>query len=264
MPEPTAPSPTVAISPPTPEWAASSWNIHPWQVTPAEAQAIQRELAARIELTDPPDFAPQRLAGVDVGFEQDGAITRAAVVVLDYATLQPLDCAIARRATGFPYIPGLLSFRECPAVLDALARLRSAPDVLLCDGMGIAHPRRLGIASHLGLLTGIPSIGVGKSLLYGRHGPVPERAGDWTALYARDSAQTVIGAVLRSRTGCKPLIISPGHRLSLDTALALTLHCITRYRLPETTRWADGLASRKAAFLRHLPAALQREIPAPV
>ena len=234
---------------------------HRWNVTTREARAIQLELAARVSLHKPAGFLPRLAAGVDVGFENGGAVTRAAVVVLDIETLLPVDCAIARRPTQFPYVPGLLSFREIPAVLEALAQLEQYPDVLLCDGQGIAHPRRLGIAAHLGVLTGLPSAGIAKSLLIGSHDPVPEIAGQWTPL--RDGDE-VIGAVLRSRAGCKPLIVSAGHRLDLDTAIALTRRCVTRYRLPETTRWADGIASRKLPVMKRLPDALrQRLAPAP-
>jgi deoxyribonuclease V len=230
---------------------------HPWNLAPAAARTLQRELAMQLDGSDPPDFAPRHVAGVDVGFEAGGAITRAAVMVLRLDDLQPVDCAIARRATHFPYVPGLLSFREIPAVLDALAQLRIEPDALLCDGQGIAHPRRLGIAAHLGLITGVPSLGVAKSLLTGSHGAVPEQPGRWTALCA---GAEIIGAVLRTRSGVKPLYISRGHRLCLETAIALVLRCVTRYRLPETTRWADGIASRRAPVLKHLPAPLRARL----
>jgi deoxyribonuclease V len=230
---------------------------HRWDVTPAQARAIQKELAAQVSRHNPVAFAPRTAAGVDVGFENNGTITRAAVVVLTLDDLHPIDCAIARRPTHFPYVPGLLSFREIPAVLDALAQLQTVPDVLLCDGHGIAHPRRLGIAAHLGVITGLPSLGVGKSLLTGNHGAVPELPGHWTAL--RDGDE-IIGAVLRTRRDCKPLYISNGHRLDLDTAIALTLRCTTRYRLPETTRWADGIASRKLPTLRQLPEPLRHRL----
>ncbi len=238
--------------------ASSRWHVpHRWDVTPAQARVIQDELAALVSHEDPIDFAPQWAAGVDVGFENSGLTTRAAVVVLRLDDLQPVDCAIARRPTQFPYVPGLLSFREIPTVLDALALLDIQPDVLLCDGQGITHPRRLGIAAHLGVITGVPSLGVAKSLLTGTHGEVPEQPGRWTEL--RDGAQ-VIGAVLRTRAQCKPVYISNGHRLSLATSIDLTLRCTTRYRLPETTRWADGVASRKLPITRHLPAALQQRL----
>lgn len=201
--------------------------------------AIQRRLADAVVRHD--DLGPvRRIAGVDVGFEDGGRVTRAAVVVLDAEDLRPLDSSLARRETVFPYVPGLLSFREIPAVLDALEGLTAPPDLLLCDGQGSAHPRRMGIACHLGLVTGLPSIGVGKSRLTGRHGPVPEQRGAWTPLYDGDE---IIGAVLRSRTGVKPIYVSPGHRVGLETAVDRVMRCLTRYRLPETTRAADALAS---------------------
>lgn len=208
-------------------------------MTPAAAVALQKSLAARIERSDRlPEI--RRLAGVDVGFEDGGRTTRAAVAVLDAASLQLVDQAIARRPTEFPYIPGLLSFREVPAMLDALAALATPPDLLLVDGQGIAHPRRIGVASHLGLLADLPSIGVGKSRLTGRHGPVPEGRGEWTPLIDRGET---IGAVLRSRAGVAPLYVSPGHRIGLETALYWVMRTLTRYRLPETTRQAHRLAS---------------------
>lgn len=180
------------------------------------------------------------VAGVDVGFEQKNTITRAAVAVLSFPELELQTYAIARRPTSFPYVPGLLSFREIPAVLDAFQKLTLTPDILLCDGQGIAHPRRFGIASHLGVLTGLPAIGVAKSRLIGTHEPVPEEKGGWVKLYDKEE---IIGAVLRTRTRVKPLYISIGHKISLPTAIDYVMRCVTRYRLPETTRHAHRLAS---------------------
>lgn len=214
---------------------------HPWDLAPREAMALQSRLATEIDCRD--DFGPvTRVAGVDVGFEDNGAVTRAAVAVLAYPSLQLVTSAIARLPTRFPYVPGLLSFREVPAVLAAMGQLDVAPDLLLCDGQGIAHPRRLGIASHLGLLLDIPSIGVAKTRLIGKHGEVPNERGAWVPL--RDGGETV-GAVLRTRQGVKPLYVSPGHRIGLESAIAWVMACLTRYRLPETTRWAHRLASGK-------------------
>lgn len=200
---------------------------------------MQRELRGRVLLTDRLGSV-QRVAGIDVGFEANGAVTRAAVAVLRYPELDLLETAVARRPTGFPYIPGLLSFRELPAVLEALAQLRESPDLLLCDGQGIAHPRRFGIACHLGVLVDIPSIGVGKSRLYGQHEEPPDQRGAWSPLQV---GQEIIGAVLRTRPGVKPIYVSPGHRISLETAIIYVMSCCTRYRLPETTRHAHHLAS---------------------
>jgi deoxyribonuclease V len=210
-------------------------------LTPAEAKTLQSRLAEKIVLRD--DFrAIRRVAGVDVGFEDGGATTRAAVAVLTFPSLQLEESAIARQPTRFPYVPGLLSFREAPAVLAAMKKLRVRPDLLLCDGQGIAHPRRLGIASHLGLLLDLPSVGVAKTRLTGAHGNVPDARGAWVPLM--DGKET-IGAVLRTRAGVKPLYISPGHRIGLESAIAWVMACLTRYRLPETTRWAHRLASSK-------------------
>ena len=213
--------------------------IHSWNVTPAEAITLQQALRKQVILTDQLGSI-RRVAGVDVGFEAGGTVTRAAVAVLGYPGLELVETAIARRPTEFPYIPGLLSFRELPAVLEALAQLREPPDLLLCDGQGIAHPRRLGIASHLGLLTDLPSIGVGKTRLCGTGEQPPEQRGQWSPLRVR---QEIIGAIVRTRPGTRPLYISSGHRISLETAIAYVMGCCTRYRLPETTRQAHRLAS---------------------
>lgn len=215
---------------------------HAWDLAPKEAMALQSRLSAEIVCRD--DFGTiDRIAGVDVGFEDNGRTTRAAVAVLAFPSLQLETSAIARTPTRFPYVPGLLSFREAPAVLAAMEQFDVPPDLLLCDGQGIAHPRRLGIASHLGLLLDIPAIGVAKTRLIGKHGEVPDERGAWVPL--RDGGET-IGAVLRTRRGVKPLYVSPGHRIGLESAIAWVMACLTRYRLPETTRWAHRLASGKS------------------
>jgi deoxyribonuclease V len=214
---------------------------HPWDVTPEEAIAIQRRLRSQVICEDRLGSV-RTVAGVDVGFEENGAITRAAVAVLDFPGLELQDSALARCPTTFPYIPGLLSFREIPAILEALAQLRTLPDLLLCDGQGLAHPRRFGLACHLGVLTDLASIGVAKSLLTGRHAPVGAARGDWQPLLDKGE---VVGAALRTRQGAKPLFVSTGHRLSLETAIEYTLQCVGKYRLPETTRQAHRLASGK-------------------
>ncbi len=212
---------------------------HPWDVTPREAIAIQQRLRASVRCEGDPHRVAT-VAGIDVGFPKGRGVTRAAVAVLRYPELTLCAQAIAELPTDFPYVPGLLSFREVPAVLAALQQLPALPHLLLCDGQGIAHPRRIGIASHLGLLTGIPSIGVAKSRLIGHHGPIPDARGAWVAL--EDRGET-IGAVLRTRHGVKPLFISPGHLIDLASAIRWVMACTTRYRLPETTRHAHRLAS---------------------
>jgi deoxyribonuclease V len=213
--------------------------MHAWNVTPKEAVEIQQSLAGNVRTED--DFGDIRtVAGVDVGFENDAATTRSAVVVLDIQTLKPVTSAVGRCPATFPYVPGLLSFREIPAVLEAMRQLLIRPDLLLCDGQGIAHPRRLGIATHLGMLLDIPSVGVAKSRLIGTHDALPPEKGASVPLMDKGEQ---IGVVLRTRAGVKPLYVSPGHRVCLETAPALVMKCVTRYRLPETTRFAHRLAS---------------------
>ncbi len=182
----------------------------------------------------------RRVAGVDVGVDQPTGLARAAVVVLSYPDLTFLESAHARLPLSFPYVPGLLSFRELPVILQALQQLTQPPDLILCDGQGLAHPRRFGLACHLGVWCDIPTIGVAKSRLLGEHLPPGEKRGDWQPLL---DGEEVIGAALRTRTGAKPLFISTGHRIDLATAMAYVLECAPRYRLPETTRQAHRLAS---------------------
>lgn len=212
---------------------------HSWDLSPGEARELQNTLRSEIVIHD--QFrAPRLVAGVDVGFEDQGRTTRAAVVVLRFPELVPVEQALARRPTCFPYVPGLLSFREIPAILEALHQLNQSPDLLLCDGQGLAHPRRFGLACHLGLLTDTPSIGVAKTRLIGTHEEPPKEKGAWVELV--DKGET-IGAVLRTRNGVKPLFISIGHRICLESAIHYVMACTTRFRLPETTRAAHNLAS---------------------
>ena len=212
---------------------------HDWHLPPSEAIALQKQLAGQVIASD--QLGPvNRVAGIDVGFEKNNSITRAAVAVLSFPELVLEDYSVYRTPTEFPYIPGLLSFREIPAVLHAMAKLRHDPDLVLCDGQGLAHPRRFGIACHLGVLTGLPTIGVGKTRLTGRYNDPPQQRGHWTEL--SDKNET-IGAVLRTRTNVKPLFISVGHKITLQTAIDYVMACTLRYRLPETTRWAHRLAS---------------------
>ena len=215
--------------------------LHEWDISVAEAIALQKRLADQVECDD--RLGPvERVAGVDVGYDKARGVARAAVVVVETATLETVDTAVAEQPTAFPYVPGLLSFRELPAAIDALERLTVPPDVLLCDGHGFAHPRRFGIASHLGVFFDIPSIGVAKSRLVGEADvPGPER-GDRAPLTQKGE---VIGAVLRTRAGVSPLYISIGHRICLETAVRIVLACTTRFRLPETTRRADRLSKTR-------------------
>jgi deoxyribonuclease V len=177
------------------------------------------------------------VAGVDVGFRE--GLAHAAIAVLNFPELQLSDHALATRPVTFPYVPGLLSFREGPAVLEALSKLKSSVDLLIFDGQGLAHPRRFGLACHMGLLTGIPSIGCAKSWLTGQYEEPGLRRGDFTSLTDKGE---VIGAVLRTRDKTKPLFVSIGHRVDLPASIHYVLACCRGYRLPETTRWAHRLA----------------------
>ncbi len=209
---------------------------HPWNVSPAEAMEIQRQLRGKVSKER--SFGEvHTVAGVDVGFK--GEVARAAVVVLSYPELQPLDYSVAELPVEFPYIPGLLSFREGPSVLAALEKLATEPDLFIFDAQGLAHPRRMGLASHIGIIIDRPSIGCAKSRLCGtHHQPGPER-GSYVHLYDDDE---VIGAVVRTRTGVKPLYVSIGHRIDLESAIEYVLGCCRNHRLPETTRYAHRVA----------------------
>lgn len=182
--------------------------------------------------------ATRFVAGLDVGFEGD--IARGAAVVLSYPDLELVESAIAHLPVQFPYVPGFLSFREVPVLMQALESLTITPELILCDGQGIAHPRRFGLACHIGVTTGIPSIGVGKTRLIGKHDEPGNNKGDWSKLLHNDE---LIGAALRTRTNIKPIYVSIGHNISLDSAITKALECCPKYRLPETTRLAHKLAS---------------------
>ena len=214
-----------------------------WDGSSAGARVLQAQLAAQVSLQDQLATPLRTIAGFDVGFEDHGATTRAAVVLVDAQTLQPLESHLARLPTTMPYIPGLLSFRELPALLQALAMLSRPPDLAMVDGQGIAHPRRLGIAAHFGVATGLPAIGVAKKILVGApRMALHDMRGAFTPL--RDGA-TQIGWLLRSKPGCLPLVVSPGHRVAMASAPELVMRFTRGYRLPEPTRLADRLASRR-------------------
>lgn len=214
---------------------------HRFDLTPAEAVKLQVQLRSRVVREDAVGEI-RTIAGVDVGFAEHGRLTRAAVAVMSYPALQWRDEVTTTVPTTFPYVPGLLSFRELPAVLAAIEKLTVVPDLILCDGQGYAHPRRFGIASHLGVLLDRPTIGVAKSRLVGEHAELGARRGDWVELTDRGE---VIGAVVRTRANVRPLYISAGHGVSLPMAIHTVMQCVTRFRLPEPTRRADQIASAR-------------------
>ncbi|MFI1990058.1 deoxyribonuclease V [Actinoplanes sp. NPDC020271] len=209
--------------------------VQSWPRTEEEALAEQDRLRARVIFEDGP-ASPATVAGLDVAYDDSGDRLGAAVVVLDATDLSVRDTAVIKGRPAFPYVPGLFAFREVPALMAALEKLTVRPDVLICDGHGLAHPRRFGLASHLGVLTGLPSFGVGKTRLIGEWESVGEARGSRSPLVDGDET---IGAVLRTQDGVKPVFVSVGHRIDLDTACALTLRLARRFRLPETTRAAD-------------------------
>ena len=212
-------------------------QLHRWNVSYAEAVAIQNELRERVS------FKPVRreastIAGADVSIKRGSSRIFAAVAVLKLPSLEPLEYAVAEGKAEFPYIPGLLSFRESPIVLQAFQRLSREPDILMCDGQGVAHPRGLGLASHLGLLLDIPSIGCAKSRLCGTHEEAGPNVGDYAPLKLKGRT---VGAVLRTRTGVKPVYVSVGHMINLRGAIRTVLRCGAGYRIPEPTRAAHHI-----------------------
>ena len=206
-----------------------------WNMTPAEAITLQHQLAARVERAD--RLEPVRIiAGADAWYDEAAQQAHGVVVTFSYPDLEQREVARAILPISMEYIPGLLSFREAPVLIDAMHQLRAMPDLLLVDGQGIAHPRRLGIASHLGVLLDLPTIGCAKSILRGKPGPIPDEVG--AAAEMVDHGE-VVGMALRTRRHANPMYISIGHRISLPTAVAYVVACGRGYRLPEPTRIAD-------------------------
>ncbi|GAA1544661.1 endonuclease V [Actinomadura kijaniata] len=218
-------------------------DLHEWPATVAEAEAIQDRLRPSLDLEEPGPQALRTVAGLDVSYAGDGGGTgarlAAAVVVLDARTLEVVEESVVTGTAAFPYVPGLFAFRELPTLVAALRRLTVTPDLLVCDGYGVAHPRRFGLACHLGVLTGLPTIGVAKTGFVGSHETPGARRGDAGPLV--DGGE-VVGRVLRTRDGVKPVFVSVGHRIDLDTACRHVLALAPDYRLPETTRRADRLS----------------------
>jgi len=214
-------------------------RLHPWHVSPTEAIHIQHTLRRRLDLREYGGTI-ETVAGVDVSFDKYAPTLYAAVVVMRLNDRQILETATAVTTSTFPYIPGLLSFREAPAVLQAVKRLRRAPDCLLCDGQGIAHPRRFGLACHLGLLLDLPSIGCAKSLLVGKYREPARKRRSFRALLDKGEQ---VGIILRTKDGVAPVYVSPGHRMSFPRARKIVLDTHGGYRVPEPTRQAHLLVN---------------------
>lgn len=214
--------------------------LHGWDLTPTQAVALQRELKERVVLRPPEGLKVERVAGADISMSRGEDWASGGFVVLDAETRGPVARASAVTRLGFPYVPGLLSFRELPVLMEAWARLEVRPDVLIFDGQGTAHPRRLGLACHGGLLFGVPSIGCAKSLLVGKHGPLGEERGAVADILHQGE---VVGRAVRTRRGVLPVYVSPGHLMDLPTAVEWVLRMTSRYREPETTRHAHRLVN---------------------
>jgi deoxyribonuclease V len=208
--------------------------LHEWEVSIAQAREIQLTLAKRVS-TENTVVSPRLIAGIDISAADAQGVARGAAVVLRYPELDIVEVKEARSKIGFPYVPGLLSFRESPLILAACEKLCSVPDLILIDGQGIAHPRRFGLASHVGLFLGLPTIGCAKSILCGQHQSLGEEAGSQAELLDRGE---VVGAALRTKSGVKPIYVSVGHKINLVSALEWVMKCCRGYRLPEPTRLA--------------------------
>jgi len=217
-------------------------QLHGWQIGTAQAQQIQRKLASQVSRRGG-IASPRFVAGVDISAPNSTGLAHAAAVVLNYPELEAVEVKIVEDKLTFPYIPGLLSFREAPLVLAACQKLSINPDLVLVDGQGIAHPRRLGLASHLGLFLDTPTIGCAKSRLCGRHEPLATEAGTYAKLI--DNGET-IGVALRTKGDVNPIYVSIGHKVDLPTAIYWTMECCRGYRLPEPSRLAHLAASGKA------------------
>jgi deoxyribonuclease V len=218
---------------------ASFEQLHEWSLTPREAVELQKRLRERVRVV-PLKEKIETVAGADISFNKFEPTVYAGIVVLRLPTLEVVEEVGVVSETKFPYVPGLLSFRESPSVLEAWAKLKTEPDAVMFDGQGIAHPRRVGIASHAGLLIKRPTFGCAKSVLVGRFEEPGEERGSWTPLV--DKGETV-GAALRTKTRVQPIYVSPGHLIDLEGAVALTLSCDGGYRQPEPTRRAHLLVN---------------------
>ena len=214
-------------------------NLHSWNVSPPEAIKIQQELRSNITI-EKFDKSIEHVAGADISFDKGSNIIYAGVVVLKYPELTEVDRGLTVSRSTFPYIPGLLSFRESPAVLEAWEYLHIHPDVLLIDGHGYAHPRRFGLACHLGLLLDIPTIGCAKTVLVGRFEEPNREAGSFCPLIDRDE---IVGAALRTTGGVTPVFVTVGHLVDLESAISVVLKCCRGYRIPEPTRQAHLLVN---------------------
>ena len=220
-------------------------NLHPWDLSYEEAVKVQQDLSKRLIL-EPSEIEPKLIAGADVSYSKGSDLFFSAVVVLEMPSMRVLEEASAKGKVDFPYIPGLLSFREAVILTKAFEKIKSVPDVVIFDGQGIAHPRGVGLASHIGLMLDLPSVGCAKNKLVGSHGPVGNEVGDYAPIKFRGN---VVGAALRTKKNVAPVFVSPGHRMDVPSAIEIVMKTCRGYRLPEPTRQAHVLVNRiRAAY----------------
>lgn len=214
--------------------------LHEWNLSPQEAVELQKQLAFEVVAENDFDTPIKTVAGIDLGYNAANETCRAVVVVLSFPELQLIESSEAITPIQFPYVPGLLSFRETPVAVKALEKLKITPDAIICDGQGLAHPRGFGIACHIGLITNVPTLGAAKSLLVGKFDDLGETRGSTADLIYK---KQIVGAAVRTKDRVQPVYVSVGHKISLPTAIDLVFRCAPKYRLPETTRLADQMAS---------------------
>ncbi len=214
--------------------------LHDWKLTAQQAAELQKQLSYEVINYDDFSEPVKTVAGIDLGYDINSNISRAVVVVLKFPELELIESKEAKMPIQFEYIPGLLSFRETPVAIRALEKLENTPDLILCDGQGLAHPRDFGIACHIGLIADVPTIGAAKSVLVGKFENLGEERGSVAPLIYK---KREVGAAARTRAGVQPMYVSAGHRISLETSIRYVLACAPKYRLPETTRLADKMAS---------------------
>jgi len=231
-------------------------NLHPWDLQYSEAMKVQQELKGKLIL-EAPNIDPKLVAGADVSYSKDSDTFYSSVVVLEMPYMSVLEEATAEGKVDFPYIPGLLSFREAPVLIKAFEKVKNVPDVIIFDGQGIAHPRGLGLASHMGLILDLPSIGCAKSKLVGDYDPVGSEVGKYTPIIFKGD---VVGAVLRTKRNVAPVFVSPGHRMDILSAIEIVMKTCRGYKLPEPTRQAHLSVNRVRTSHRSTQSPYQGEL----
>jgi deoxyribonuclease V len=226
-------------------------NLHPWNVSPQEAIEIQKDLRKRIVISPQPSVFKniKYIAGADISIRKGSSFGYGGVIIMTFPDMDVIEEEVVKDDIKFPYIPGLLAFREAPILLKAFEKLKNEPDLIIFDGQGIAHPRGLGIASHLGIILDKPTIGCAKSKLFGTYNEPGKNEGDFSYLYSPQDADNIIGAVVRTKSNTRPVFVSIGHKIDLQTSIKFILECRRGYRIPEPTRIAHNLVSKSIKIL---------------